>query len=170
MFHRGGDLAVLAAAAARIGIFRYVYTGLPPLEKNSKFTQAYWETVQAVRNAVNKEIENQRNAGKLGSALEADVVLYCDDKLKQELDKLQNELRFVLITSGAEVRLYDATLADLMATDVKGLWLQVKPLTYAKCERCWHRRKDVGTHANHPALCDRCIENVEGAGEKRAYA
>jgi isoleucyl-tRNA synthetase len=146
------------------------YTGLPPLAKNSKFTQAYWETVQAVRNAVNKEIENQRNAGKLGSALEADVVLYCDEQLKQELDKLQNELRFVLITSGAEVRLFDAKLTDLVATDVKGLWLQVKPLTYAKCERCWHRRKDIGEDPRHPGLCGRCIENVEGAGEKRAYA
>ena len=39
-----------------------------------------------------------------------------------------------------------------------------------KCERCWHRREDVGTHAAHPTLCDRCVTNIEGDGEVRQFA
>jgi isoleucyl-tRNA synthetase len=39
-----------------------------------------------------------------------------------------------------------------------------------KCSRCWHHREDIGNHAAHPELCDRCVDNVEGEGEKRAYA
>ena len=58
----------------------------------------------------------------------------------------------------------------LVETDVPGLWLNVSPLEYPKCERCWHRRSDVGTHTEHPGLCDRCIDNVYGAGEVRKYA
>jgi isoleucyl-tRNA synthetase len=146
------------------------YEGLSAIAKHTVFSQAYWENVQAVRNAVNKEIENQRNAGKLGSPLEADVVLYCDAALKQELDKLQDELRFVLITSSAHTELLTGDTSDLVATDVKGLWLKVTPLNFAKCERCWHRRPDVGMHGEHPGLCDRCIENIGAAGEIREYA
>jgi isoleucyl-tRNA synthetase len=146
------------------------YTGLPALDANTSLNQTYWETLQTVRNAVNKELENQRKAGKIGSPLEADVRLYCDPALKAQLDKLENELRFVLITSSAEVLLASSDLTGLVATEVPGLSLNVTPLEYQKCERCWHRRADVGKHTSHPGLCDRCIENVEGVGEVRKYA
>ena len=39
-----------------------------------------------------------------------------------------------------------------------------------KCERCWHRRPEVGTIAKHGTLCSRCVENIEGAGEIRIFA
>ena len=39
-----------------------------------------------------------------------------------------------------------------------------------KCERCWHYRADVGTHAEHAGLCGRCVSNLFGSGEKRAFA
>jgi isoleucyl-tRNA synthetase len=39
-----------------------------------------------------------------------------------------------------------------------------------KCVRCWHRRSDVGQDSKHPALCGRCVENVEGGGEHRHFA
>ena len=39
-----------------------------------------------------------------------------------------------------------------------------------KCERCWHYRADVGSHAGHEGLCARCASNLFGSGEKRAYA
>lgn len=146
------------------------YTNLSALPANATMNQAYWEKIQLIRNAVNKELENQRNAGNIGSPLEADVTLYCDAELKAQLDLLENELRFVLITSGAEVTLVDANMDGLAATDVAGLWVKVTPLDYQKCERCWHRRADVGQHENHVTLCDRCIENVDGTGEKRKFA
>ena len=71
------------------------YTGIPELSAKAEQNQAYWETLQKVRNAVNKELENQRKEGKIGSPLEADVRLYCDPQLKAQLDQLENELRFV---------------------------------------------------------------------------
>jgi isoleucyl-tRNA synthetase len=43
-------------------------------------------------------------------------------------------------------------------------------LTHAKCERCWHVREDVGSDAEHPEICGRCVSNLHGEGETRACA
>lgn len=145
------------------------YDQFPQAKQEEKMNSHFWETIREVRDAVNKEIENQRNAGKIGSALEADVKLYCDAELKQQLDKLGNELKFVLITSSAEV--YSANgQANKIATEVPGLQLAVVPINLQKCERCWHRTADIGKNTNYPTLCLRCVENVEGKGEVRKYA
>lgn len=145
-------------------------TELPALAETQVMNDAYWETLRIVRDAVNKELETQRKLGKLGAPLEAAVHLYCDQKLKQQLDLLENELRFVFITSSAKIHLMDAMPADAIKTDVPGLAVQVELITAPKCERCWHRCADIGTDAKHPTLCTRCIENIEGSGEIRKYA
>jgi isoleucyl-tRNA synthetase len=44
------------------------------------------------------------------------------------------------------------------------------PTSFAKCERCWHYREDVGIDAAHPTLCGRCTSNLYGAGEERKVA
>jgi isoleucyl-tRNA synthetase len=95
--------------------------------------------------------------------------LYCDAALQTQLQKLANELRFVLITSTAEVRsLADVQTAD--ATELAGLKVFVKKSEHAKCARCWHHRADVGANAAHPEICLRCVENVDGKGEARQFA
>jgi isoleucyl-tRNA synthetase len=129
----------------------------------------FWQQMIAVKNAVNKQLEKQRSEGHIGGSLGAEVVLYCDGSLKHNLDLLGDELRFVLITSLARVApLSEAT--DAMDTEMDGLRLMVKASDHAKCTRCWHHREDVGVHAEHPELCGRCVENVEGDGERRYYA
>jgi len=146
------------------------YANLPALANDAMMNQAYWEKLRQVRDAVNKELEALRNAGKLGAPLEAEVHLYCEPELKTKLDALENELRFVLITSSADVHLANSHLTDVVATDVPGLSLKIEPLTVPKCERCWHRRADVGINPGFPTLCERCVENVDGSGEVRKYA
>ncbi len=146
------------------------YTELHAIAENEAMDQEYWEKLRLVRDAVNKEIESQRNAGKVGAALEAEVTLYCESGLKKQLDVLENELRFVLITSGAEVKLTNSHNVGAVPTEVSGLSVTVTPVTHQKCQRCWHRREDVGAHQEHPALCGRCIENVDGKGEVRKFA
>lgn len=146
------------------------YEGLTALPEKEMMNQAYWEKIRLVRDAVNKEIENQRNANKLGSALEAEVYLYCGPNLKQQLDLLGDELRFVLITSAAKVIAEHAGPVDPVVTDVPGLALRIEATQYAKCERCWHRCSDVNAYPDYPGLCGRCVENVTGAGEERNYA
>ncbi|MGB2942508.1 MAG: zinc finger domain-containing protein, partial [Candidatus Macondimonas sp.] len=50
------------------------------------------------------------------------------------------------------------------------LWIAIRAAEHAKCPRCWHRRVDVGSHPDHPALCGRCATNVAGPGEDRQWA
>lgn len=146
------------------------YTDFPKLEQEELSGQVYWEKIRMVRDAVNKEIETLRQAGKIGSALEAEVFLYCSSALKNDLDVLDEELRFVLITSAATVIADHSGPADLIVTEVPGLTLKVLPTTHAKCERCWHRREDVGKAADFPGICGRCVINISGTGEIREYA
>ena len=38
--------------------------------------------------------------------------------------------------------------------------ISVAKATSTKCERCWNYREAVGKDADHPTLCDRCVEAV----------
>jgi isoleucyl-tRNA synthetase len=145
------------------------YQGLTKLPEGTALDSAYWEQVMAVKTAVNKQLEEQRNAGNVGGSLEAEVTLYCDDNLLQVLSKLEDELRFVLITSQAAVApLSDAANAE--DTELDGLKLSVVKSEEQKCPRCWHYRADIGQNADEPELCGRCVENVTGEGESRSFA
>ena len=124
----------------------------------------------AVRTAVNKEMEVRRAEGELRGSLDAEVTLFASDELAQLLDALGDELRFVLITSGARIAPLEDAGDGAAVTDLDGLKVQVTAAGAEKCERCWHRREDVGQHAAHPTLCGRCVENVDGEGEQRCFA
>jgi len=146
------------------------YEDLAALSNDEIMNPSFWETIRAVREAVNKEIERERNAGKIGSALEAEVYLYCGKALQMKLDALQDELRFVLITSFAKVLPEKEAPVDAITTELTELRLKIEPTKQLKCERCWHRRSDVNKNADYPGLCGRCVVNVSLKGEERQYA
>ncbi|WP_165857635.1 isoleucine--tRNA ligase [Marinobacter sp. JSM 1782161] len=145
------------------------YDKLAPLPDDLTMGRDYWAVIQGVKEAVNKCLEDARNRGDIKGSLSAEVTLYCEGDLKADLEALGEELRFVLITSGARV----ATLAEAGEAEVsayEGLRVSVSASSNEKCDRCWHHREDVGQHPAHPKLCGRCIENIDGQGEHRAFA
>lgn len=148
------------------------YDGLFDLKQNEIMSFDYWNTVLQVRTLVAKQLEELRVAGSIGSSLAAEVDLYCDDALLNILGTLEDELRFVLITSYARIHpLADAPAgADLQIKSGQKLRLITRASSHKKCVRCWHLREDVGQHAEHPELCGRCIDNVAGTGEERKHA
>src|SRR5690606_16688097 len=154
---------------ARSGsVFVAEWYNLPQAPADS-FANDYWELIAQVKDAVNKVLEAKRGSGEIGGSLGAEIVLYCADDLKEKLERLGDELRFVLITSTAEVQAAAAG-EGAEATELSGLKLTVKKSVHAKCARCWHHRADVGANALHPEICLRCVDNVDGAGESRRYA
>jgi len=147
------------AQANRVSIFTSAFTHMaaPDTALLDK-----WNAICSVRDMANKEIEALREAGKVGSSLQArvDIEVPADSHadLLAALQSLGDDLRFVFITSGASV--------------AAGSALKATPTSVAdpKCERCWHYRADVGHDAAHPGLCARCTSNLYGAGEVRSFA
>lgn len=146
------------------------YTGLSTLEEGAEMGRAFWEQVLEVKHSVNKCLEDARNAKVIKGSLAAEVTLFVNDELHATLAKLGDELRFVMLTS--EVHLAPlADAANAESTELEGLKVAVSASGHAKCERCWHHRADVGSVAEHPDLCGRCVSNLpEGSGEIRHYA
>jgi isoleucyl-tRNA synthetase len=58
----------------------------------------------------------------------------------------------------------------IVADGLEDIWLQSMASAHEKCVRCWHHQEDIGNNTDHPELCGRCVENVDGAGEERHYA
>ncbi|WP_158144735.1 isoleucine--tRNA ligase [Vibrio metschnikovii] len=146
------------------------YQGLVGLDESETFNNAFWNDIQHVRGAVNKLLENARNEKVIGGSLQAQVTLFVDDALAAKLKRLHNELRFVLLTSKAEVKSLSEKSELAQATEINGLWVEVSKVDAEKCERCWHHTDDVGTIAGHETICGRCVSNIDGDGEQRQFA
>jgi isoleucyl-tRNA synthetase len=113
---------------------------------------AKWARLRELRTPVRKEIEALRAAGKVGSSLQAEVDLEADATDYELLSSLGDELKFLLITSAAQVhRGHDG--------------VKVTPSAHSKCDRCWHYRSDV----DDDGLCGRCRLNLNGPGEPRQF-
>ena len=145
------------------------YEGLFGLDQGALNDQT-WVEVLKVKTEVSKQLERMRKDGVIGSSLDAEVALYCDDPLLSLIRQLDDELRFVLITSDAAVAPAADAPSDAVATEIDGLTLVATASAYGKCPRCWHHREDVGRDAAYPELCGRCVDNVAGGGESRRFA
>jgi len=119
-----------------------------------------WKDILDVRAYTNKAIEEKRAQGLVGSSLQSELDIYADGDTYESLSRLNDDLRFVLITSRATVHQESGS----------GLRIVVTPSHHVKCDRCWHYRADVGAEAAHPQICARCVSNLFAAGEARAYA
>lgn len=152
------------------------YDGLFAYDELASISQQDWLLIEKVKTAFNKVLEEMRKSHGIGSSLEAEVTLFVTPQLAQTLQKLGDELRFVLITSKARLVVDELVAGELVVgesgvkTEVDGLRLQIVASQNNKCERCWHRSEDVGDNQQHPLICERCVSNVDGDGEKRNYA
>jgi isoleucyl-tRNA synthetase len=147
------------------------YEGLYELDE-AEAERERWQRVMKVRDEVSKSIEALRRDGQVGSSLAVEADLWLDGGLREAIDSMGDELRFVLLTSAARVAALAEAPADAqrVGLDEGEIALRVTPSEHPKCVRCWHYRADVGSDPEHPELCGRCIENVSGAGETRRVA
>jgi isoleucyl-tRNA synthetase len=129
-----------------------------------------WPALIALKADVAVELERLRTAGAIGAPLEAEVTVFAAKAVVAPLSALQDELRFVLITSQARIVESETAPAGAVKSSRDGVWLEVKPSSQPKCVRCWHLRSDVGSDPRHPELCARCVVNIEGPGEERQFA
>jgi isoleucyl-tRNA synthetase len=139
-------------------IFIEEFGAFPDIAQGAELL-AKWNRIREIRSEVTKAIEIEREAGHVGSSLQAELTIKVDDIDFAILHSLEDDLRFVTITSSANIELSSA-----------GLEVSVRASQYKKCGRCWHHTADVGSDPAHPELCGRCVSNLFGAGEERAFA
>jgi isoleucyl-tRNA synthetase len=108
------------------------------------------EELLKLRGVIGQAIEKARQEKLIGNALEATVVLRCDERFANSLPREELEEFFIL--SDLKLEPAQETSASITRTPNK------------KCARCWRHRPTVGTIATHPDLCDRCAVVVEARG------
>ena len=151
------------------------YDGLFSYESD-QIKPEVWDLLDQIRAEVTKKLEGLRQDGQIGSGLDAEVTIYADQSLIDQLQVIHDELRFVLITSEARLALIGdlkkGALKNAEPVQLEGdhrIVVDVVASEHAKCVRCWHHREEVGSHTTHPELCGRCVKNVDGDGEIRRY-
>jgi len=149
------------ALADGLTIFTEVFETLPAIE-DADALLAKWTRILEIRALLNKDLEEVRSAGKIGSALQAEVDIYATGEDYELLKSLADDLRFVFIVSRA-------TLHQAAADSTEPRF-EITASNHEKCERCWHYREDVNQNPEHPGICGRCIENLTTHGEERHYA
>lgn len=128
-----------------------------------------WRHIMLIRDAVNRALETERQSGKIGSGLAAEVIVYAENDTYQLLERISKELRFVWITSAASIRPLTETNSNQIDKEL-GVVIEVKASEHTKCVRCWHRVETVGQDEEHPELCSRCVDNISGHDEIRQFA
>ena len=118
---------------------------------------ADWERVFSIRDEVLKALEQARNEKRIGSSLEAKVVLTTDKETTRFLLPFYEDLRYIFIVSQVEVHEGDAFAVEIRKADGE------------KCERCWNYSVHVGEYEKYPTVCERCAAAL-GQIERSAAA
>jgi isoleucyl-tRNA synthetase len=151
-------------------LFETWYDGLAAAQ-GSPEQRRYWADLMAIRDSASRVLEGMRKAEQIGAALEAKLVIHADAATQSRYTVAAEELRFFFITSDLDLMSLTPRPDGAVKVELDGaeVWVSASVSDAAKCVRCWHRRDDVGRHAEHPELCGRCISNIEGTGEDRRW-
>jgi len=129
---------------------------------------AAWEKLFSVRGEVLKALEQARQAKKIRSSLEAQVILRADGHLGRLLEDYRHQLRALFIVSA--VRLARDAQPEMSPAELPGLEIAVRPAEGKKCERCWNYSPQVGSFPSFPTVCERCapvLEELAAGGRAR---
>jgi isoleucyl-tRNA synthetase len=130
-----------------------------PADWRDEALAARWDKIRDIRRVVTGALERARAEKKIGSSLQAAPVVHLSPERKAELAGI--DIAEIAITSG--VTLADGTAPDsaFSLPEVAGVAVVVDLAGGEKCERCWQVLTEVGSHKDHPTLCNRCTDAVE---------
>jgi len=106
--------------------------------------------IYELRGVILKSLEEQRSGGKIGSSLEAKLILTLGDNQFNLFNKYFRDLPFLFIVSQVELKKYEKGEPKI----------EVIPAEGQKCARCWNYRIDVGKNDAHPSICLRCVDAI----------
>ena len=117
-----------------------------------------WEKLVSVRDAVNKALENARNAGVFKKAQDTEITISVAE---------QKDAGFLNGVDLAALCIVSKATATTQAVEGERAEDCLIPCTIAvafsqapKCVRCWNHDEGVGADHDHPELCPRCAAVV----------
>ena len=113
---------------------------------------AKWDRIHELRDTVKKSLETVIKDKTIRTSLEASVTLKANGEELEFLRNVESDLATVLIVSNVCV----------VEANVTELTVEVAKACGEKCERCWAFSETVGTDSNHPTLCKRCADILNG--------
>jgi isoleucyl-tRNA synthetase len=116
-----------------------------------------WKALFELRELALPELEKARQAKQIGKALEAKLTFAGSSPALTAAQAHLESLRELLNVSQLEIQPGGEGPVTALVGKAAG----------QKCERCWHWETDVGSSAEHPTICDRCVKAVQETA--RAY-
>jgi isoleucyl-tRNA synthetase len=111
-----------------------------------------WKRLFEIRPVALACLEKERQAKKIGKALDARIILTGPDQLIGDLTDEENETLRELLNVSQLILTRKSEGDELTVEAVKA--------DGQKCERCWHWETDIGRNAEHPTICGRCVAAV----------
>lgn len=150
MPHRDGD------DAANI-----VLNAMPKVNPAWAFAEeasSKWDKLIALRDDVNKALEEARKNKVIGKPLEAWVTVYTDDETAALLETVPaDELAALCIVS--KLRVIRGNGEGMQGENLP-VQIAIERASGDKCERCWMYVDSIGQDSKHPTLCARCAAVV----------
>ena len=118
--------------------------------------------IMKVRAEVSKALEQARVAKTIGHSLDARVTINgaaAEALLLHEFNEV-NSLQDIFIVSAVDLITPIIPGAEYISESIDGLRIFVAAAPGAKCERCWCYSEELGSHAEHPAICPKCTAAV----------
>jgi isoleucyl-tRNA synthetase len=125
-------------------------TNLPDEQKIDEALEQKWEKIFALRETVQKHLEEARQKTLIGGSLEAEVILHAEDSYIKSLGLSKEDLATIFIVSNVEIE----------TGEKKELTVEIKKAPGEKCARCWKWSEEVGKAKELPKLCQRCATIV----------
>ncbi len=119
-----------------------------------------WNTMISLRGEIARAIEIARKNKVVGHSLDARVDISPPDKLRTFLEAHSEDLKTLLILSQVNIVEQVDIKDPYVSTEFPGLTVGVTKAAGIKCDRCWVYSETVGLNEEHPAICERCLENL----------
>ncbi|MDR1777108.1 MAG: isoleucine--tRNA ligase [Desulfovibrio sp.] len=143
---------------------------LPPLAAGGflldKQHRENWDKLLAARGVVTGAIEMLRRDGVVGHSLDTRITLFLSKDMTERVASVNTDFRaFCIVSQLTTAPLAEAPANAFAVPEVEGVAVVAQKAQGDKCERCWIYSTRLGTDAERPGLCPRCVAAVKASEE-----
>jgi isoleucyl-tRNA synthetase len=119
-----------------------------------------WKVMIDAKAEISKAVEQARKEKVIGHSLDARITIAAPEKMRALMASHLEDLRALLIVSQLQLAQEKEITKPYKSEEIKGLFVGVEKARGVKCERCWIYEESVGSDAQHPTVCGRCLPNL----------